>query len=175
MIDWYGWKQLKVDGCSHTLNPYFLQEARRLISSIVLAPSSMVHHDFEVSCLCSAGHLHHTHEKVALAACVPTHIAGYFISAHMKKLMLKFCPSIVRDFMDYISLVISFTAFDKYLYFSCEFSSAIMWFPPGELGFSLPSKIVNAMTSMCMLRLTCVPSTVILTLIHVLSLILGFF
>ena len=149
----------------------FFTRARCLISSVVLAPS-MAHHDFEVSCLCSARHLHHTHEKVALAACIPAQIARYFMSAHKRNLMLKFHPSIVRNFMDFISLAISFTASDRYSYFSC---SAIMWFLPGEFGFSLPSKIVNAMTSMCMLRLTFVPSPVILTRMHVSSLILGLF
>ena len=58
--------------------------ASRLISSIVLIPSSIVHHDFEVLCLCSAGHLHHTHENLALAACIPAQIARYFMSAHIK-------------------------------------------------------------------------------------------
>ena len=55
------------------------------------------------------------------------------------------------------------------------FSVAITWFPLGEFEFSLPSKMVNAITKICMLRLTFVPSLVILTATYGSSLMFGIF
>ena len=92
--------ETKVDGCSCTLNPHFLQGQRCLV---ILATSAMVHHNFEVSCLCSAGHLYHTHEKVALAVRIPAQFVRYFMPAH-KKLMLILSISCI----DFLSLAIPF-------------------------------------------------------------------
>ena len=86
--------------------------------------SGTVHHDCEVSCLFSAGHLHRIQEKVAFADCIPAQIARYFMSAPIKKVFSNLCPSIVIDFMDFVSSEISFTDTDKFSYFSCAFSIA---------------------------------------------------
>ena len=137
---------MDVDGCSCTLNPRFLQGQRCLV---ILATSAMVHHNFEVSCLCSAGHLHHTHEKVALAVRIPAQFVRYFMPAH-KKINVDFVHQLYKFFITGNTLLTGSLTFLVHLvYVVC----AIMWFP---LGF---------LTCMCMLRLTCVPSLVTLTCI----------
>ena len=53
------------------------------------------------------------HEYVVIAASKPTQMAKNFMYAPKKNSILKSWPSVVIDFVSFISLAISFTASDK--------------------------------------------------------------
>ena len=65
-------------------NPHFFSRSSVCISSTVWAPSSIEHHELDVLCLSAAGHLHHIHEYVALAASIPKQMTRNFMSAPKK-------------------------------------------------------------------------------------------